>query len=372
MDLLDSEKILECPICCDILQSVRETLCCHYLFCEECLLSWSDSNSTCPGCRTYLDLSLVKQNIPIQRFIDALPVDCPYRLNGCKEAPVRAALEEHKHICPFRPECIEAEKAKRLEELNNRRQNILMMEDNLKVDMTRLFGDDKMNRFLEVANEMCNLAMDLFASSNYEEATVLATKAMNYKKEIFGNEATEIVDVLILLGKILFKSAKYDDALSFLEVGKNITLSSNNFKLLFDISLLIGDIYIKLAKYNEARNPYNDALDISITNFGPTSRERGIVYNAIGILEKKCSDYDKALSSYLGALNVIDENDPLWTEIATNLADVYRKKGLYSESRDLYMRALKKLESKHGDMHSEIAEVCNALGMLEKKRRKLC
>jgi len=69
----------------------------------------------------------------------------------------------------------------------------------------------------------------------------------------------------------------------------------------------------------------------------------------------------------LGALNVIDENDPLWTEIATNLADVYRKKGLYSESRDLYMRALKKLESKHGDMHSEIAEVCNALGMLEKK-----
>ena len=74
---VDFQKLLECAICCDYLQQVNETPCCHNLFCKSCLVGWSKSNSSCPGCRAKLQIAACLANIPIQRFVDSLPSTRP-------------------------------------------------------------------------------------------------------------------------------------------------------------------------------------------------------------------------------------------------------------------------------------------------------
>lgn len=50
--------------------------------------------------------------------------------------------------------------------------------------------------------------------------------------------------------------------------------------------------------------------------------------------------------------------------------DIHRKKGQYHEARDLYLKALKQMESLHGQNHPSIADIMNNLGMLLKKEGK--
>lgn len=72
---LEFQKLLECPICADYLQTVQETPCCHSLFCQQCLASWNRSNRSCPGCRMNLELQRCTVNVPIQRFVDSIPLE---------------------------------------------------------------------------------------------------------------------------------------------------------------------------------------------------------------------------------------------------------------------------------------------------------
>jgi tetratricopeptide (TPR) repeat protein len=50
--------------------------------------------------------------------------------------------------------------------------------------------------------------------------------------------------------------------------------------------------------------------------------------------------------------------------------DVHRKKGDYKESHELYLQALKQMESLYGQDHPFIADIMNNLGMLLKKEGK--
>jgi len=107
------QVLTECPICCDFLQNVLETHCCHNLFCNQCLTDWRATQRTCPGCRANLDLERCHANIPIQRFVDGLPLDCPYKLSGCNAKVPRSEVERHKGLCAYHPDKIAEQKKKK-------------------------------------------------------------------------------------------------------------------------------------------------------------------------------------------------------------------------------------------------------------------
>lgn len=50
--------------------------------------------------------------------------------------------------------------------------------------------------------------------------------------------------------------------------------------------------------------------------------------------------------------------------------DIHRKKGNYTEARDLYLKALQTMESLYGQNHPSIADIMNNLGMISKKEGK--
>ncbi|KAK9718723.1 hypothetical protein K7432_005319 [Basidiobolus ranarum] len=86
--------LLQCPICLDIVNKPRETLCCHQLLC----LDHISQLQRCPSCR-YQPLR-VQCNVLAERLIGIQPVDCPF---GCTENVIRSNLSEHKRICQQRP-----------------------------------------------------------------------------------------------------------------------------------------------------------------------------------------------------------------------------------------------------------------------------
>ena len=78
------------------------------------------------------------------------------------------------------------------------------------------------------------------------------------------------------------------------------------------------------------------------------------IYISLGVIAKKCNEYDRAIEVYNEVMNIIKADDPTATEIALNLADVYRKKENYANAKKLYGDCLKKLESLYGENHPQV------------------
>jgi len=52
------------------------------------------------------------------------------------------------------------------------------------------------------------------------------------------------------------------------------------------------------------------------------------ILNKLGLVAKKCNDYDKASQAYNEAMKTLSPTDQVWAEVISNLADVLRKKGM--------------------------------------------
>jgi hypothetical protein len=80
VDGLVDEELL-CSICTDIIQQPR---CCHagHVFCEECIKTWLQNNSTCPIGREQLEPQQLAHVRPLERMVDRIRVRCPNRGPG--------------------------------------------------------------------------------------------------------------------------------------------------------------------------------------------------------------------------------------------------------------------------------------------------
>ncbi|CAF1175269.1 unnamed protein product [Rotaria sordida] len=336
------QALLECCICCDYLTDVRETPCCHQLFCFACIQSWlRQSASSCPRCcsRILTEQTLLT-NIVIQRFIDNTQFNCPYKLQGCSIKVSRSDLAQHKQSCPYSPDNLVTERERKLSELR------------LKL---REYSDAKI-RTKEKDTAFYDLAKAFHDQQTYEEARQCL-------KMIKGTQNT--FDVMILSARIEQDDGHYDKAL---QIYTDVYLKAKSNAQRIELLLASAQIHLKKAQFTEAKEKFIRALNLLPHN--DRSQKKAEIFNGIGLLAKKCSDYDQAISTYTKALEIADPDSDLWSEIVVNLADSFRKKGNYNESHELYIKALKQLESVHGHNHPLVADVVKNLGILLKKEGK--
>ncbi|CAF1352598.1 unnamed protein product [Rotaria sp. Silwood1] len=334
--------LIECCICCDYLTDVRETPCCHQLFCLACIQSWlRQSAQNCPRCRsTTLTEQTLTTNIVIQRFVDNAQFNCPNKLQGCPAKVSRSHLTQHKQSCPYSPDNLTNQREQKLSELR------------LKL---RQYGSEKI-RTKEKDNAYYDLAKAFYEERSYDEARQ-CLKMIKGMQNVF--------DVMTLSAQIERDDGQYDKAL---QIYTDVYLKAKSNPQRIELLLASGHIYFKKAKYTEAQDKFIRALNLLPHN--DQSQKKAEILNGIGLLAKKCSDYDQAISNYNKALEIVDPKSDLWSEIVANLADISRKKGNYNESHDLYLKALKQLESVHGHHHPLVADVMNNLGILLKKEGK--
>ncbi|CAF2977923.1 unnamed protein product [Rotaria socialis] len=336
----DIQRLIECCICCDYLTDVRETPCCHQLFCHACILSWlQTSTKNCPRCRsTALTEHNLTKNYVIERFVDNLEFDCPHKLQGCPAKIPRCDLPKHKRLCSYSPEKLARKNQEKLAELQ------------------ALLRKYKAPRSRVTDKALFDLAILFHAEHQYAHARECLTLIKTKKK---------VPEMVVLQARIERDDGHYDKALElYTQAYASASLIPERTELLLDK----GHIYIKTAQYGQAKDTFKQALDLLEDD--DRSQKKAEILNAFGLVAKKCSEYDQAISAYNDALEIVDTNSDVWSEIISNLADIHRKKANYNEARDLYLKSLKQMESIYGQNHPSIADIMNNLGMLSKKEGK--
>ncbi|CAF1408595.1 unnamed protein product, partial [Adineta ricciae] len=171
--------------------------------------------------------------------------------------------------------------------------------------------------------------------------------------------------IIILQAQVERDTNHYDKALAlYIKAYRYANSIPQRIELLSARGLLLS----KKAQYEDARNVYTQALDLLRPN--DESQTKAEILNALGLIDKKCSNYDNAIETYNKALAIVDSHSHLWSDITSNLADIYRKKGNYDQAKELYLKSLKQAEALHGQNHPTIADIMNNLAVLHKKEGK--
>jgi len=255
----DIQRLIECCICCDYLTEVRETPCCHQLFCCSCIQSWLQKpTKNCPRCRstTLTEQSLLK-NIVIQRFVDNLVFDCPNKLQGCEAKVPKSELIKHKRLCTYTPEKLADKHHLKLEEsralLLKHKEGNAHISDNVLYDLAKLFHTE---RDYDHANECLQMIKD----------------------------KTNSQEIILLQAEIARDTNQYDKALEYYT--KAYTLV-NSISQRIELLSARGHLLLKKAQYEEAKTVFTQAFDLLRPN--DESKIKAEILNALGLIAKKSS-----------------------------------------------------------------------------------
>lgn len=357
-------QLSDCPICCDQLEEIRECPSCHSLFCKECLEPWLQSRSTCPSCRSRIRSSDCTQNIPVQRFVEGLPVICPHNLNGCRAMPAKSDLEAHQLACEFHPKKLE-------ERLADKNAKLRKQVREVEIKIKRLNNSKDKQKWEEIVAELFVLCKGFFEVANYEEAVRLSSKALEISIKILDSELE--CRCLCKKGLYLMFQTRYDDALQSLQKCSELLESKkipankiDEFKA--KCMKIKGECYLKQSKFGEAKGCLDIANDIYLKN--PTSSKiMAELLNSLGLLAKKQSKFSDAATFYKQALKFVKESDSLWCSIAINYADNARKLGELDEAEAQYNKTIIVIKKTFGsDKVPQCAQIYNSLGIIEKKK----
>ena len=67
-------------------------------------------------------------DIPIQRFVDAIPMECPYKLQGCGAKPPRSELARHKELCTYHPDKLASQREAKLKVIEGKKKKVEQLE----------------------------------------------------------------------------------------------------------------------------------------------------------------------------------------------------------------------------------------------------
>jgi uncharacterized protein HemY len=255
------QQLIECCICCDYLTEVRETPCCHQLFCLTCIQSWLQTSArNCPRCRsTILTEENLTKNIVIQRFVDNLQFDCPHKLQGCPSKIPRCDLIQHKSTCSYAPDVLANKRREKLKELHG------------------LLTKYKSGKPRPTDNNLYDLAKAFHTEHEYKTARECLQMIKNKKN------VPEMV--LTLQAQIEQDENHYDQAL---ELYAQAYLAAHSDAKRIEILLAQGHLYVKKAQYGEAKDTFQKAFDLLPQD--DRSQTKAEILNSFGLVAKKCSE----------------------------------------------------------------------------------
>ncbi|MBI4746970.1 MAG: tetratricopeptide repeat protein [Acidobacteria bacterium] len=182
------------------------------------------------------------------------------------------------------------------------------------------------------------------------------------------------IEKLLTTGEQLYRSGKYDQALTFAQQAR--TKSESMFGLEHPLTAtslnLLGALYKKKNNYDQAEKLYLQCLAIQEKIFGPEHLKTADVLNNLSLLYLEKGEYAKAEPLRLRTNAIWEKSlDPNHSSIATglnNLAALYLAKGEYAKAEPLYQRALAINEHNLGPNHQLVAFALNNLASFYKNK----
>ncbi|WP_285544395.1 tetratricopeptide repeat protein [Dyadobacter frigoris] len=219
---------------------------------------------------------------------------------------------------------------------------------------------------------------EFYASIDYNESktssgltrpdSILLVLKENYNKAVAANKELEAAGYLNQMGKLLFVSGHYPQALDYLLRADKIYRSHKNSKRLAENLVILGELYYRSRQPALARKQFNEALlHYQHLNFGSG---KGLVYGHIGHLYEKEQDYDSAFyfqNKALLAYKTVKEEQGI-AKIYENIGSVYEDQEKYDSAYVYFNRAY--FINKHNGNQSAQIEILNNLGDVLRKTGK--
>ena len=235
------------------------------------------------------------------------------------------------------------------------------------IKVIALRGPTADERSLEEARRLFEESQTHRQKGQYDEALLLAERALTMREKILGPDHRDVADSLHALASL------YDDKSDYVKAEPlNLRALAIREKTLGldhpDVAKTLNHlawIYGVREDYAKAESFYRRALAIQENAFGANHPEVASTLNDLALLYYEKGDYDQSILTNQRVLAIREEmlgpDDSGVALALNNLALVYLKKGDYAKAESLYQRALPIWEKVLGPDHPSVATALHNL-----------
>jgi CHAT domain-containing protein/Tfp pilus assembly protein PilF len=226
------------------------------------------------------------------------------------------------------------------------------------------------------ANYIFSLAKHYRSVTNYPDAEYYLLQALAIWDSLPGFYAHLKMQVMREMGRILVNQARYEDALEYLQRGKDL-FHEGDYKrssVYSNILNYFGNAYMGLGRYDEANLAYHEAMVIRIKNGGSRNPGIGEPANNLGELHYTIGNYDSARVYFDTAIVVREPRYGMYNSYMLysrlGLAKVYTKLGDYIAADSNFDIASQICETAYDSIHLHRAWILEGKGELALKQQE--
>jgi len=231
------------------------------------------------------------------------------------------------------------------------------------------------NSYFRKAIKIENEGLKLAESGKYDDALVKIFDSLGIVYYLYGEENFETAKVFNNIATVYLSSGQYQKALAYFlrsligaekccEQNKDDSTDANYF--LATVYDNMCGLYYRMSEWNLAL-PYGEkALSIRLQNNDKSSLCNS--YNNIGLCFFGKGEYDKALDSYVKAIEiqkkVHQKQDRVTATIYENISSTYSEKNDYVDALKYEQKSYELRKELLGSEHPDVAASCNNFAMI--------
>ena len=213
-----------------------------------------------------------------------------------------------------------------------------------------------------------NLGDTYLCSFNFQKAIEFYSKAQENWKKSYPVNHSRFIHINNRFGEIHLKQAEYHIALNYynraLAIAQNQNAKTNSF--VSECRVNIGLCYKEMGRFEKALSEYHSALDILNLIDTIENNDKASIYRAIGGIHYLREEYKKAEQFHRRDLDVKQKNNPSGVDVALalrNLGSSLLSQERINEAIDLYNEAFLILNQNYENNKINIARLYNSLGI---------
>lgn len=217
----------------------------------------------------------------------------------------------------------------------------------------------------ELRNVLGDISLQM---GSYQEAENLLINALDERVELFGTESRQAAETRYLLGNVLRRMGRFNDALVMYDKAQS------TFEVLPDQREWLGYVlqnvgHAKLAqgRIGPAEQDYREAQRLIGEEVGPSSYFYGIVTGDLANALFSAGKINEAEDSYRQSIQILSTEDPTDPDIHVRraaLALTLHWKGEYDEAQGLFEASIPPMAEALGEQHPDVLGAKSNLGRL--------
>ncbi|XP_046863702.1 uncharacterized protein LOC124457513 [Xenia sp. Carnegie-2017] len=225
----------------------------------------------------------------------------------------------------------------------------------------------------DVASSLNDLGLLYRRTGSYKNAKKVHEKALEIRKQLFDPDHVDIATSLMNLGRVYDRTGEYDKAKEVQRKAVEIRekLLPQDQADLADALNHLGLIYDKTGEYEKAKEVHTKSADIREKVLGPDHPDVATSLSNLGLIYDKIGDYLKAEEVHTKAIKIQEHyfgiDHPEVAMSLNNLGFIYDKTGKYDKAKEVHKRALKIREESLSPNHVDVAWSLSSLGFVYEK-----